>query len=84
MGSQGSEVEPQTLLDVSGAVPPGVTQELVSACHSGAFARIQSAVLDSIAEGWPVRPAALSHGARSWQWTSWSVYGAAGHHPVET
>ena len=55
-------MEPQTLLDVSGAVPPGVTQELVSACHSGAFARIQSAVLDSIAEGWPVRPASLSHG----------------------
>ena len=57
-------MEPQTLLDVSGAVPQAVTEELVSACHSGAFARIQSAVLDSIAEGWPVRPAALSHRSR--------------------
>ena len=54
---QGSPVEPATLLDVSGAVPSSVVQELLAACRQGQFDRVQAEVTDSIADGWPVNPA---------------------------
>jgi DNA polymerase III gamma/tau subunit len=52
---KGPVVEPQTLLDVSGAVPPEATQKLLAASRGGTFAALQRAVSDVIAEGYGVR-----------------------------
>jgi len=54
---QGTEVEAGTLLDVAGAVPASVTARLLDACRSDAFAKVQAAVVDTIADGWGVRVA---------------------------
>ena len=51
---QGQAVEPQTLLDVSGAVPESVTSSVLEACHNRGFAGIQDAITDAIASGWGV------------------------------
>lgn len=56
MGFQGSVVEAQTLLDVSGAVPESVTVGILQACRSRVFADIQAAITTAIADGWGVRP----------------------------
>ena len=52
---QGAEVSSATLLDVAGAVPTAVTEAVLKACRSGSFAAVQTAIADTIAEGWPVR-----------------------------
>jgi hypothetical protein len=52
---QGLRVEPQTLLDVSGAVPESVTDGLLAACHSATFGAVQAAITNAIADGWGVR-----------------------------
>ena len=54
---QGLKVEPQTLLDVSGAVPESVTDGLLAACHSNTFGAVQAAITNAIADGWGVRHA---------------------------
>lgn len=54
---QGTEVEAGTLLDVAGAVPASVTARLLDACRSNVFAKVQAAVVDTIADGWGVRVA---------------------------
>ena len=51
---QGMSVEPQTLLDVSGAVPESVTSSVLDACHNRGFSGIQEAITDAIASGWGV------------------------------
>ena len=51
---QGMAVEPQTLLDVSGAVPESVTSSVLDACHNRGFSGIQEAITDAIASGWGV------------------------------
>lgn len=51
---QGQVVEPQMLLDVSGAVPESVTSSVLEACHNRGFAGIQDAITDAIASGWGV------------------------------
>lgn len=56
-GLQGLKVEPQTLLDVSGAVPESVTDGLLAACHSITFGAVQAAITNAIADGWGVRHA---------------------------
>ena len=48
-------MEPGTLLDVAGAVPESVTARLLDACRSGVFSKVQTAVMDTIADGWGVR-----------------------------
>ncbi len=48
------KVEPQTLLDVSGAVPESVTSSVLEACHNRGFSGIQEAITDAIASGWGV------------------------------
>lgn len=56
---QGLKVEPQTLLDVSGAVPEAVTQALLQACRKPTFSSVQAVITDAIADGWGVsRPLA--------------------------
>eukprot|EP00884_Botryococcus_braunii_P009525 jgi/Botrbrau1/18574/Bobra.0367s0018.1 len=52
---KGAEVETQTLLDVSGAVPPALVSELLEAARSGSFERMQRLVTDAIADGWPAQ-----------------------------
>jgi hypothetical protein len=52
---QGLKVEPQTLLDVSGAVPDSVTQSLLQACRTKTVSSVQTAITDAIADGWGVR-----------------------------
>lgn len=54
-GMQGSPVKSSTLLDVSGAVPEEVIQNLITACKSRLFANIKAATSEAIADGWPVR-----------------------------
>ncbi|CAL5218787.1 g509 [Coccomyxa viridis] len=49
---RGMKVEPQTLLDVSGAVPESVTSSVLEACHNRGFSGIQEAITDAIASGW--------------------------------
>ena len=51
---QGMSVEPQTLLDVSGAVPESVTSSVLDACHNKGFSGIQGAITEAIASGWGV------------------------------
>ena len=56
LGLQGLKVHPQTLLDVSGAVPESVTQGLLQACRVRTVSTVQAAITDAIADGWGVRP----------------------------
>ena len=51
---QGLTVEPQTILDVSGAVPEAAVDALMNACRSNSFAEVQQAITHSIADGFPV------------------------------
>jgi len=51
-------VEPQTILDVSGAVPEAAVDALMKACRSNSFAEVQQAITNSIADGFPVCVAA--------------------------
>ena len=53
-------MEPQTLLDVSGAVPESVTQSLLQACRTRTVSSVQAAIIDAIADGWGVRACFLS------------------------
>jgi replication factor C subunit 2/4 len=52
---RGSPVEPQTVLDVAGAVPQAAGAALLTACRSGSFSTLQSAVEDVIAAGFPAQ-----------------------------
>ena len=52
---RGSPVERQTILDVAGAVPREVVEKLLTACRSGTFSQLQSAVVDLIADGYPAQ-----------------------------
>ena len=52
-------MEPQTLLDVSGAVPESVTSSVLDACHNRGFSGIQEAITNAIASGWGVMTIAL-------------------------
>ena len=63
--TQGPQVEPQTLLDVSGAVPESVTDNLLAACRSNVFTDVQAAITAAIADGWGVRAAHNMHPAAS-------------------
>lgn len=47
-------VEPQTILDVSGAVPEAAVAALMKACRSNSFQQVQKAITDTIADGFPV------------------------------
>ncbi|CAL8469989.1 g9531 [Coccomyxa elongata] len=49
---KGLKVHPQTLLDVSGAVPESVTQGLLQACRVRTVSTVQAAITDAIADGW--------------------------------
>lgn len=51
---QGMTAEPQTILDVSGAVPEAAVDALVKACRSNSFQQVQKAITDTIADGFPV------------------------------
>ena len=53
---QGLTVEPQTILDVAGAVPQEVVENLLKACKSNNFTEVQQAITNAIADGFPVRP----------------------------
>ena len=50
-------MQPQTILDVAGAVPQAVLVGLLAACRSGIFASVQTAISDAIADGYPVSAA---------------------------
>ena len=52
---RGSPVERQTVLDVAGAVPREVVTKLLDACKGGTFTRLQTAVMDLIADGYPAQ-----------------------------
>lgn len=52
---QGLTVEPQTILDVSGAVPEAAVTALMTACRSNSFQEVQRAITNTIADGFPVR-----------------------------
>lgn len=52
---RGSPVEQATILDVSGSVPAAVVQGLLAAARSPHFSRIQQAVTDLIADGYPAQ-----------------------------
>jgi hypothetical protein len=56
---RGSPVQPATITDVSGAVPPAVVQGVLAAARSGQFARVQAAVGDLVAEGYPAQEVLL-------------------------
>ena len=53
---QGLTVEPQTILDVSGAVPEASVIALMKACRSNSFQEVQKAITNTIADGFPVGP----------------------------
>ena len=53
---QGVTVEPQTILDVSGAVPEAAVTALTKACRSNNFQEVQKAITNTIADGFPVGP----------------------------
>lgn len=53
---QGLTVEPQTILDVSGAVPEAAVTALLAACKSNSFQEVQKAITNTIADGFPVHP----------------------------
>eukprot|EP00891_Asterochloris_glomerata_P008841 jgi/Astpho2/8841/fgenesh1_pm.00129_%23_10_t len=48
-------LQPQTILDVAGAVPQSVLAGLLAACRSGIFASVQTAISDAIADGYPAQ-----------------------------
>ena len=52
---QGSPVQPAAVFDVAGAVPEAAAAGLLAAARSGSFARIQQAVTDLIAAGYPAQ-----------------------------
>jgi replication factor C subunit 2/4 len=52
---RGTPVERQTVLDVAGAVPREAVEGLLNACRGGTFARLQQAVTDLIADGYPAQ-----------------------------
>ena len=52
---QGSPVQPQTILDVAGSVPASVVQGLLADCRSGQYSRVQQAVTNMIADGYPAQ-----------------------------
>ncbi|DBB01889.1 hypothetical protein WJX77_011612 [Trebouxia sp. C0004] len=52
---KGLTVEPQTILDVSGAVPEAAVVALMKACRSNSFAEVQQAIRDCIADGFPAQ-----------------------------
>jgi len=56
---QGLTVEPQTILDVSGAVPEAAVEALMKACRSNSFAEVQQAITNAIADGFPVSAACI-------------------------
>ena len=51
-------MDPQTILDVSGAVPEAAVDALMKACRSNSFAEVQQAITDAIADGFPVSASA--------------------------
>jgi hypothetical protein len=51
---RGSPVGPATVADVAGAVPGSVAAALLATCRDGDFSRVQAAVNDAIADGYPV------------------------------
>lgn len=51
---QGAVVEPQTILDVAGAVPEAAVTALMDACRSNSFQEVQEAITNTIADGFPV------------------------------
>ena len=51
---RGSPVEEDAVLDVAGAVPGAAVEGLLAAARTGLFDRVQAAVTDLIAEGYPV------------------------------
>ncbi|KAI8472422.1 MAG: putative replication factor C 37 kDa subunit [Monoraphidium minutum] len=55
----GGKVDRQAVLDVSGEVPREAIQELLAACRSGAFSRVQQMITDIIAEGFPAQQVLL-------------------------
>lgn len=63
-------MEPQTILDVAGAVPQEVVHGLLKACKSNNFTEIQQAITDAIADGYPVSAAPCACGC---QHTCYSV-----------
>ena len=58
-------MDPQTILDVSGAVPEAAVDALMKACRSNSFAEVQQAITDGIADGFPVSASAELSRAKS-------------------
>lgn len=52
-------MQPATITDVSGAVPPAVVEGMLAAARSGQFVRVQAAVGDLVAEGYPAQEVLL-------------------------
>ncbi|KAJ8450308.1 hypothetical protein Cgig2_004765 [Carnegiea gigantea] len=50
----GSSISSKDLISVSGVVPPGVVQDLLSSCRSGNFDLANKEVTNVISEGYPV------------------------------
>ncbi|KAF6253278.1 putative replication factor C 37 kDa subunit [Scenedesmus sp. NREL 46B-D3] len=55
----GAQVSRQSILDVAGQVPPEVIQQLLEACQSSSYSRVQQQVTDMIAEGYPAQQVLL-------------------------
>eukprot|EP00879_Flechtneria_rotunda_P009620 GHRR01010067.1.p1 GENE.GHRR01010067.1~~GHRR01010067.1.p1 ORF type:complete len:338 (+),score=104.85 GHRR01010067.1:488-1501(+) len=55
----GSKVSRQSILDVSGQVPPAVIQQLLESCQSTNYQQVQQQVTDIIAEGYPAQQVLL-------------------------
>eukprot|EP00775_Hariotina_reticulata_P013628 gene13628-13754_t len=55
----GSKVTRQAILDVAGQVPPEVIQQLLEACGTSSYQRVQQQVTDMIAEGYPAQQVLL-------------------------
>lgn len=60
---KGTHVEPQTLLDVAGSVPKLAIDKLYEACGSGVFAKVQTAIGEVIADGYPVGVCTMGDGS---------------------
>ena len=52
---QGPRVQPQTVLDVAGAIPAAAVQTVMRACATNSFQAVQDAITDVIADGFGVR-----------------------------
>ncbi|KAK9814340.1 hypothetical protein WJX72_004141 [[Myrmecia] bisecta] len=52
---RGPRVDGRTLLDVAGAVPEAVVSSLLAACRASTFSKIQEAIADAIADGYPAQ-----------------------------